>query len=127
MSLVLIVDDEYACREWAAQVVRDMGHEALTVGDAAGALLLVSGHEPDLILLDLMMPGLDGVGFLLTLRTRLRVEAPVIVITRGASPEVESLVNDLGVAAILCKLTLTPPELEAHIHDALASRGSPTV
>ncbi|WP_244625571.1 response regulator [Methylobacterium mesophilicum] len=79
---VLIVDDDADLRALiASQLTRD-GWQVVTVADGRAGLTAVGEHRPRLILLDLMMPELDGFGFLRLLRTRPEwYDIPVVVLT----------------------------------------------
>jgi DNA-binding response OmpR family regulator len=57
---VLICDDEPYILESVSFIVREEGYEVLTAGDAEQALRLLSSERPDLVLLDIMMPGKSG-------------------------------------------------------------------
>jgi DNA-binding NtrC family response regulator len=82
--LVLVVDDEEVIRETCRQILEGCGYRVETCKDGLEALSRIRLRPVDLILLDLKMPRLDGIGFL----RRLRAEAPgidVIVITGYSS------------------------------------------
>ena len=61
---ILIAEDEDPIREFLRTALELEGYQVLAAGDGAVALTLCERHLPDLILLDLMMPRLDGLGFL---------------------------------------------------------------
>jgi CheY-like chemotaxis protein len=58
---ILIVDDEAAIREYEATLLGELGHEVLAAADGAEALRLAREKQPDLVLLDIMMPELSGI------------------------------------------------------------------
>lgn len=60
MASVLVVDDESDIREAVAEVLADEGYEVLGARDGAEALQKLREHHPDLVLLDLMMPRMNG-------------------------------------------------------------------
>ena len=60
MVSVLVVDDERDIREAVSEVLVDEGYQVLGAGDGAEALEQSRAHRPDVILLDLMMPGMNG-------------------------------------------------------------------
>src|ERR1043165_4989775 len=61
---VLIIDDDVASRKALAEVLTDEGYSVATASDGAdGLTYLRQGHRPRIILLDLMMPGVDGWDF----------------------------------------------------------------
>jgi DNA-binding NtrC family response regulator len=95
---VLIVDDDPVQRRLLEATVRRLGYGAAIAesGDAAVSLLR-AGEAADLMILDLVMPGLDGFGVLGALR-ELRLELPVIVQTSNGS--IETVVNAMRAGAV---------------------------
>ena len=57
---ILIVDDEKVILDLTSIILRNRGYTVLTAGDAATAFDLIEGRQPELVLLDYMMPGIDG-------------------------------------------------------------------
>jgi DNA-binding NtrC family response regulator len=95
---ILIVDDDPVQRRLLEATVRRLGYDPVIAdgGDAALALLR-AGHAADLMILDLVMPGLDGFGVLGALRDA-RIELPVIVQTANGS--IETVVNAMRAGAV---------------------------
>ncbi len=60
MKRVLVVEDDIALRETMAEVLLDAGYAVSSAGDGQEALREADAHHPDLILLDLMMPTMNG-------------------------------------------------------------------
>jgi len=85
MPTILIVDDDPAVRESLAEALSDMGHTALEAPDGTTALVLVAERPVDAILLDLRMPGLDGLEVLRRLRARPDAP-PTAVLTAVPTP-----------------------------------------
>jgi two-component system OmpR family response regulator len=77
---VLVVDDEENVVHLVASALRFDGFEAVTADNGHSALVAVAEHDPDLIVLDVMMPGLDGLGVLQNLRSA-GSTVPVIFLT----------------------------------------------
>ncbi len=77
---VLLIEDEESIRLPLVDLLEDEGFQVLAAEDGERGLELAPREDPDLILLDLMLPRLDGFGVLRALR-RDRLEAPVIVLT----------------------------------------------
>lgn len=96
-SRILVVDDEEKMRRILELALVGMGHEVVQAGDGQDALERLSEGNFDLVLTDLRMPRLDGVGLLQTLRTR-GEDMPVIVLTAHGS--VESAVEAMKLGAV---------------------------
>ncbi|MBV8086168.1 MAG: response regulator [Chloroflexi bacterium] len=60
MSRILVVDDETGIRSLLVTLLKEEGHEVVSSGDGQTALSLACEHHLDLVVLDLMLPGLDG-------------------------------------------------------------------
>ena len=79
---VLIVDDSPFVREMVARIVEQLGHVATKARDGEDGLRIAAAREPDVILLDVKMPGLDGVTVLEKLRADERfAKTPIIMLT----------------------------------------------
>ena len=86
MRKVLVVDDDAAVRELIRALLESEGYAVDTVEDGALALLHVAADRPDVVVLDVMMPGLDGHAVLARLREHEDGDAllPVVVLTAAA-------------------------------------------
>lgn len=82
---VLVVDDEADLRHFVSQVLSTKGYTVVEATNGAEALNLIAEAPPDLIILDLMMPVLDGWGVLDYLHLR-QVPVPVIVLSAFIEP-----------------------------------------
>ena len=83
---VLVVDDEPDLRELYAVNLEDAGHEVITASNGAEGLGLLKREHPDVILLDLMMPVMDGYEFLHHLRKMPEHRGtPAIVVSAAAT------------------------------------------
>jgi DNA-binding NtrC family response regulator len=79
-SRILIVDDDKGIRELLSSLVETEGFRALTAGDGEMALKMIRSEDPDLLLLDIVMPGMDGMEVLRQVKDIDR-ELPVVLIT----------------------------------------------
>lgn len=84
---VLIADDNRDAADTLAMVVRLWGHEALVVYDGASALTVVRCFKPDIILLDIQMPKVNGGDVALYLRRHPGFEATQIVSVSASDPD----------------------------------------
>src|SRR3954470_20573279 len=104
MSTILIVEDDQDTREIMGRYLTLAGYEHVSASNGWEALLAVDQNEIDLILLDVMMPGMDGVTFLNILRNaQTKRNTPVVIVTAMSSQELTSRFRDLAVDAILPK------------------------
>jgi two-component system KDP operon response regulator KdpE len=117
---VLVVDDEAPMRKYISSNLRARGYEVLVAEDGTEALKLVAEHPVDLLILDIMMPGPDGLEVLRAVRRDM--EVPVLVLSaRGReSDKVEAL--DLGADDYLTK-PFGVEELLARVRAALRRAG----
>jgi len=93
---ILIVDDDSATLRLFEQVLADKGYEVLKAGSGREALRLLYAHKPDLVLLDVVMPGMDG--WETCRRIRDLSDVPVIMLTAQQKSE-EDIVHGLDVGA----------------------------
>ena len=104
MATILIVEDDQDTREIMARYLTLAGYEHVSASNGWEALLAVDQYEIDLILLDVMMPGMDGVTFLNILRNaQTKRNTPVVIVTAMSSQEFNSRFRELPVLAILPK------------------------
>lgn len=97
-----MVDDEEDVQVLIRRILRDSGYEAESAGDGAEALEKIAERRPDLVVLDLMMPGLDGWGVLKRLRET-PDPPPVVVVTALADYSTFTRGVREGAAAYVCK------------------------
>jgi CheY-like chemotaxis protein len=102
---ILLVDDEEHIRE-VTQMSLEMtaGWEVLTVGSGNEGLAAAAAEQPDAILLDMMMPDMDGPATFQGLRANQRTRhIPVVLLTAKVQPADRSRYVELGVAGVIAK------------------------
>jgi len=120
MAKLLIVDDCEASRESLAFCFRDLGHTVTCVPNGREALWVVLAEQPDAILLDLMMPEMDGPSFLEVIRSYLRIQSlPVVVLTGLAESPMIDRARALKANSILVKGKATPDDILKALEEAL--------
>ncbi|MEI2716622.1 MAG: response regulator [Candidatus Nanopelagicales bacterium] len=88
MTQILVVDDEPTVRSLVRDVLELEGHVVIEAADGPSALEAVNDQQPDLIVLDIMMPGMSGLDVLRTLRqTRSANDLPIILLTAAADDD----------------------------------------
>lgn len=120
---VVVVDDDLFARELMAEFLSELGGLRLEVFEsAASALEWCSEHEPDLVITDYEMPGLDGVSFVRELRELPHFKGvPVVVVTAAQDPTVRFLALEAGANDYLTK-PLAAREVQARTKNMLAVR-----
>ena len=122
MSRILVVDDETGMRDLLRILLEKEGHEVLTAADGTAGLAQATSHELDLVISDIKMPGLDGVGLLSALRERAFI-MPVIMVTAYAESDSAIQAMKQGAFDYLTK-PFKVDEIRLVIHRALAEAAS---
>src|SRR5437588_7051010 len=116
MAKVLIIEDDPGVRAVYSAAVRRGGHDVVCAADGREALGVLERWRPQVILLDLIMPIMDGLALLRILRTQ-RVAIPVIVCTAMTEGRIVDEAKSLGAAEVLTKGSFTAKQLLATIAD----------
>src|SRR6266511_2103899 len=95
MTKILVIDDEPSIVKLVTAYLRPEGYEVLTAMDGPSGLKSALAFKPDLVILDLMLPGMDGIELL----SRLRRESEVYVIMLTARTEETDKIVGLSVGA----------------------------
>jgi CheY-like chemotaxis protein len=112
MSTILVVDDHADTRKPLVRLLQVEGYKAIGAANALEALAAVNHMNPDLILLDVMIPPMDGLTFLMRLREDERQrELPVIVVSGLSDPQTIARAKELGVKEHLVKTQFSSQEL----------------
>lgn len=104
MARVLVIDDEPDVR-WVLRLsLERAGHEVIMAEDGLRGIAMAQRQHPDVIVLDLMMPVMDGYGVLDALGRDDRTKrVPVLVLTAKALPEEEGRVTEAGATRFMTK------------------------
>ena len=121
MATVLVVDDEPIVREVVVRYLAREGHDTLEAGDGNVAREVIESSSLDLVILDLMLPGTDGLELCRWIRGR--SELPVIMLT-ARGEEADRIVGlELGADDYVTK-PFSPRELAARVRSVLRRTGS---
>ena len=122
MATVLVVDDEPIVREVVVRYLEREGYATLEAGDGTTARAMLEEQTADLVVLDVMLPGIDGLELCRWIRTRSAL--PVILLT-ARGEEADRIVGlDLGADDYVTK-PFSPRELAARVRTVLR-RSAPT-
>ena len=120
--LVLVVDDDPHALGYIKETIESAGYRTKVTGNPEGVKELVEVHQPDLLLLDLLLPGTDGIELMKSLPER--SDRPVIFLSVYGRDETIARALELGAADYIVK-PFSPTELIARIHAALRRHTGP--
>lgn len=122
-STILIVEDEVSLAELLRDYLLQAGYSVLLTDNGTAALHLIKEHKPDLVLLDLMLPGMNGVDVCKQIRSFSNL--PIIMETARIE-EIDRLLGlELGADDYICK-PFSPREVVARVKAVLRRTGTAT-
>lgn len=123
MSKIMVVEDDETLRDIYALKLTLEGFEVETAADGQDALERVGKVRPDLIILDIMMPRLDGLQFLRLYGAGRKPRAKVLMASnKTLKPEIDEA-KRLGASDYLIKSQVTPDQLVEHVRKHLTGGG----
>ena len=117
MSRILVIDDEDVIRMLVVEILESAGHEVTSAESAEAALTLLEVAEFDLVVSDVIMPGLSGLELLEAVRAR-RASLPVILVTGAGTYDTLSQALTRGAAGLVTK-PFAHSDLQSAVADAL--------
>ncbi len=99
---VLVVDDERSILGVAREIIGEYGHRVWVAGNGADALLHLESEKADLIITDIMMPGMDGIELCRRIRTQ-HPSMPLAIMTGYSNRELLRQAEDIGILECLRK------------------------
>jgi len=114
MKKVLIIEDDVQYRDLLKSGLEAAGFPVETVADGESALHLLEHMDVDLILLDLILPRMDGIGFLYHLKNDLKKDIPTIILTN-----LERSAYPAGVRDFLIKSDVTVDDIALKVKEYL--------
>ena len=118
---VMAVDDDPQALRYVRDALASAGYTPVVTGDPEEALRLVGEEKPDLVLLDLMLPGTDGIELMKDILTA--GDVPVIFVSAYGRDELIARAFDMGAVDYVVK-PFSPTELAARIRAALRKRAA---
>lgn len=122
MAHILVVEDDVQFRQMLLDMLQQDGHQLASAGDGAQAIKLLATWRPDVIITDILMPGMDGVELIMAL-SKQDDATPMIAIS-GGRRSITAEFNLDSAALLGVKATLAKPfsraDLRAAIEQALA-------
>ena len=125
MATILVVDDHTDTNEVLCKLLRAHGHQTASAYTGEGALAMVGITNPDLIILDVMMPGMDGVEVLRMIRSHPHFSTlPVILFSAVSDPEFQRHAIQKGANAYWVKGGMDLAHLKDMITSYLCGSGA---
>ena len=122
---ILVVDDEASVQDLLRRVLEPVGYQIVEAADGLEALQQIHTARPDLILLDVVMPNLDGWGVLQQIRSTPALQAIPVVLVSGHVVADDSQVQAWGAVGLLPK-PFRVSALRTLVAEVLNQRGSDT-
>lgn len=124
MTKIAIIEDDLVISQMYRMKFEADGFEVQLANDGEKGVALVKSFKPDIVLLDLQMPNLDGTGALRQIRENSwGKDVPVIILTNLGKEEAPKEIKDLGIHSYIVKAELTPRQVVSHVKEALNIAG----
>ncbi len=115
---VLIVEDDAFLKNLASTKLTKEGYEVFSAGSVEELDTIIESHTPDIILLDLLLPGTDGFGILKKIRENIKLtETPVIIFSNLSDEKDIQQAKALGANHFMIKSNFTLDEIVAKIKE----------
>ena len=102
MAKILVIDDEVGIRNLLDALLHRKGYDVVLADNGQKGITVFRRERPDVVVLDLKMPGMDGFTVLQQVRS-LNPKQPVIILTGAGTPEMEQQARALGVSEFVEK------------------------
>ena len=123
MATILVVDDEPVVRDVVVRYLRRDGHATLEAANGDAARALIESSSPNLVVLDVMLPGMDGLELCRWIRSRSQL--PVILLTARVDESDRIVGLELGADDYVTK-PFSPRELAVRVRTVLRRSAAPT-
>ena len=100
---ILVIDDDETIRELLAMVLELEGYDFSLAGDGEEGLEKIKNNKIDCVILDLLMPIMEGLLFLKVIRKQLNIDVPVIVLSAFYRPGIEDEARNAGATEFIFK------------------------
>lgn len=121
-KIIILIEDEEVVVNLLTKKLKAAGYEVKTAADGISGLELIRTAKPDLVLLDMILPRLGGLGVLKKLvEEKILPDLPVVVISNsGQQVDIDHILK-LGVRDYLVKVNFNPNEIIAKVHNVFSS------
>lgn len=120
---ICIVDDEAVIVEMYAFKLKQAGYRVISASDGVEGYKVIARQKPDLVLVDLIMPNMDGMTLIRKLKTDTTLKTiPLIVLTNLGNPEKEAEALKLGALFFLVKPHFMPSKILEIVDEVLSEK-----
>lgn len=120
-KFILLIDDDITSLDLCAYLVEELGYEVERCTDGRRAIEFVREHTPDLVVVDLMMPEIDGQETVRQIRSLGLPYFPILAFTAVDDSELHAAVRSVGCDEVLTK-PCRPDKLLRHIEELLRKK-----
>lgn len=99
---ILLIDDDQDLREMVAEALQEDGFDVTQAKNGERGIERLNDSDPDLIIVDLMMPKMDGFEFLSSVKSR-NLKSPIVVFSGYIESETETIILEMGASAFVKK------------------------
>jgi len=122
MKKILLIEDETNIRSLYAEVLREGGYEVVEISEGMHGLEVAKKDSWDLLLLDIMLPSLDGVEILRRIKADANLSSrPIIIVSNLESEDIKTTCAELGAKEFLVKANIMPKDIllavKRHVFD----------
>jgi len=121
---IMIIEDDKSLQDIYTINFEAAGYEVLIEGDGLSGISEVVEKKPDIILLDVMMPNMDGFAFLKVMKENTDIHIPIVVCSNLSDQETRDKAIKEGAEAVLLKVNYSGKELVQKINLILEKRAS---
>lgn len=111
MKTIMIIEDDKSLQDIYTLNFQAAGYKVLIEGDGLSGISEVTDKMPDVILLDVMMPNMDGFAFLKAMKENTDIHIPIIVCSNLSDKDTQEKALASGAAAVLLKVSYSGKEL----------------
>ena len=123
MATIVLIEDETALQRTLAAALKDAGHTVVTASDGAAGLALAREHKPDAVILDLILPKMDGFDVLREMKKdNIAPSAVIFILTNLGQKEDVDRGLKLGASDYIVKAHFTPSEVVAKVRNFLGKK-----
>jgi len=100
---MMVVDDEKGICDYLYDFFERRGHEVVTVNDPAKAMALIEKHQPQIVMLDKIMPKIDGLRLLADIKKKYGKALKVVIVTVSDDEDTRKKAKELGADGFVSK------------------------